>query len=251
MWSIVWEGCFPGGVCWGKGVSPTHPFTPVYKWVFYNAIIQESHLCLFLCLFTSYYNTLSARRFYRERFLPRRKNVRRTEQVIRRHLVGKTSGGRSKSFVDMHAESIRTMSIWILSSCVHSMILELIPMVKRARRNNPNGRTAATAYGRVRHSSFGKHARDGCPLAQGVGSPRRRPRKRWNCRRGELVFDYAATDHDQKGVASISHLLTAQRCATTAEDSGQKTFFTVALQITAASHDGPVVFSTHGGLGSG
>jgi hypothetical protein len=51
MWSIVWEGCLPGGVCWGKGVFPTHPFTPVYKWVPHNAIIQESHfVSLPLCL---------------------------------------------------------------------------------------------------------------------------------------------------------------------------------------------------------
>jgi hypothetical protein len=51
MWSIVWEGCLPGGVCWGKGVSPTHSFTPVYKWVSHNTIIQESHFCLFFYLF--------------------------------------------------------------------------------------------------------------------------------------------------------------------------------------------------------
>jgi hypothetical protein len=31
----------------------------------------------------------------------------------------------------------------------------------------------------------------------------------------------------------------------------QKTFFTAALQITAAPHDGPVALSAHGGLGSG
>jgi hypothetical protein len=32
----------------GEKVSPQH--TPVYKWVSHNAIMQVSHLCLFLCL---------------------------------------------------------------------------------------------------------------------------------------------------------------------------------------------------------
>jgi hypothetical protein len=25
--NCVWEGCIPGGVCWGRGVSPAHPFS--------------------------------------------------------------------------------------------------------------------------------------------------------------------------------------------------------------------------------
>jgi hypothetical protein len=43
-------GMPPGGVCWEKGISLTHPFIPVYKWISHNAIIQGSYLCLFFYL---------------------------------------------------------------------------------------------------------------------------------------------------------------------------------------------------------
>jgi hypothetical protein len=35
----------------GKMCLPNTPLHHIYNWVSHNAIIQESHLCLFLCLF--------------------------------------------------------------------------------------------------------------------------------------------------------------------------------------------------------
>jgi hypothetical protein len=63
----------------GKRCLPNTPLHPVYKWVSHNAIIQESYLCLFLCLFTLYYNTLSARSNYWVR--PRSKKTRATNSI--------------------------------------------------------------------------------------------------------------------------------------------------------------------------
>ena len=65
MWSIVWERCLPWGVCWGRGVSPTHPFTmyisgsPKLQWN--EWIIWTLHVSLLLSL----YNTNNTRPYLR------------------------------------------------------------------------------------------------------------------------------------------------------------------------------------------
>jgi hypothetical protein len=99
-----------------------------------------------------------------------------------------------------------------------------------------------------------EHASDGCSKNKGGGCPWRCLWNRRYLRPGALVFDYGATDHESTTrttwlrFRACSQPSAARRWQKTAH---QKTFFTVALQITAASHDGLVTFSAHGGLGSG